>query len=783
MPFPTISTRIRNRITTLPPGGSATRSVDGEGGGSSAEVQGRPDRPLRPASPATSPGGGGATTRLRRDGRSLWLVLGVALLLPGAGVGCESTAGKARVSENIRLVSENGSGLYFQAKDVYAGIRQRDLQGDEFTTEMDKVLRLLDAAVVNDPGNPLFRSKRADVWLELGQFDLAQKGYDNARLITEDWVPSWIGTADIALINGDYALTDAMLTSAWSAVRGAEDSLPKTEDPFAQLFAIIGLNVYLQPNAQHPDDPTLSAVDRQRLLTNWLQESESWTIENPDLKVPTPDGFDPGGGFNSSISGGGNRTVDTAGLFRRLRASILYRRARLTQANPPPPAEVQPEASEAPRSGKRDKKPKQPPPPPPTPQQWLDQALTWDPNYFPAKLMRAELFLEAGQVRDAEPLDAEVIVAVPGDAPDTVGALASAEACDEPHPTSPQDTAVILYTSGTTGKPKGAELTHSNLVMNCAVVVPSLMPEGADGKHRALATLPLFHSFGQTVIQNGLIATGGSLTLLPRFTPEEAFELIERDRLTLFAGVPTMYFALLHHRGDRAHDVSSLLGCFTGGAPMPVEVMTAFEEKFNVVIQEGFGLSETSPVSSFTVPHKPRKTGSIGYPVWGVEMCIVDDDDNRLADGDRGEICVRGHNVMKGYLNRPDANAEALKNGWFHTGDVGYRDEDGCYFIVDRKKDMILRGGFNVYPREVEEVLYEHEDVVEAAVIGVPHESHGEEVKAVVALGPDAKASADDLQAFCKDRLAAYKYPRLVEIVDALPKGPTGKILKRELRD
>jgi long-chain acyl-CoA synthetase len=391
------------------------------------------------------------------------------------------------------------------------------------------------------------------------------------------------------------------------------------------------------------------------------------------------------------------------------------------------------------------------------------------------------LFEEPGRT-GARPLGASVILAVPGEADGTIGGMSLADPIDEPHPTSPQDTAVVLYTSGTTGKPKGAELTHSNLLMNCALVVPSLMP-AVEGRHRALATLPLFHSFGQTVIQNGMIATGGSFTLLARFTPEDAFELIERDRLTIFAGVPTMYFALLHHRADRAHDVSSLKGCMTGGAPMPVEVMKAFEEKFNVAIQEGFGLSETSPVSSFNVIGKPRKTGSIGYPVWGVEMCIVDDGDERLPDGERGEICIRGHNIMKGYLNRPEATKETLKNGWFHSGDIGYRDEDGCYFIVDRKKDMILRGGFNVYPREVEEVLYEHEEVVEAAVIGVPHESHGEEVKAIVALSPDAKATSDELQAFCKDRLAAYKYPRIVEIIAELPKGPTGKILKRELRD
>ncbi len=404
-----------------------------------------------------------------------------------------------------------------------------------------------------------------------------------------------------------------------------------------------------------------------------------------------------------------------------------------------------------------------------------------------ARVLIVHPLFEAAGRDGAEPLGADVVLAVAdakddANGTDTIGTLALADPIDEPHRSSPQDTAVVLYTSGTTGKPKGAELTHSNLLLNSAVVAPKLMPETSEG-HRALASLPLFHSFGQTVIQNGMIATGGSFTLLPRFTPQEAFELIERDRVTIFAGVPTMYFALLHHKGDRAYDVSSLSGCMTGGAPMPVEVMSAFEEKFNVRIQEGFGLSETSPIASFMTLDKPRKSGSIGYPVWGVEMCIVDEDDRRLPDGERGEICIRGHNIMKGYLNRPDATAEALRNGWFHSGDIGYRDEDGCYFIVDRKKDMILRGGFNVYPREVEEVLYEHEAVAEAAVLGVPHESHGEEVKAVVALAPGKSVTPEELERYCKDRLAAYKYPRIVEIVDALPKGPTGKILKRELRD
>ncbi len=398
-----------------------------------------------------------------------------------------------------------------------------------------------------------------------------------------------------------------------------------------------------------------------------------------------------------------------------------------------------------------------------------------------ARLLIAHpLFADAARA-GAEAAGVPLILAG-GEGPDTVAALQQSEPADAVHPTPADQTAVILYTSGTTGKPKGAELTHSNLFVNCAFVVPRLVPLDADD-HVALATLPLFHSFGQTCIQNASIAAGGTFTLLPRFDPASAFEIMERDRVSLFAGVPTMYFALLHHEGGRDFDLSALRFCMTGGAPMPVEVLTAFERRFGVPVLEGFGLSETSPVASFNQPDKPRKPGSIGYPAWGVEMCIVDDGDRPLPDGERGEICIRGHNVMKGYWKRPDATKEALAHGWFHSGDVGYRDEDGCYWIVDRKKDMILRGGFNVYPREVEEVLYAHEAVLEAAVLGVPHESHGEEVKAVVALRAGAVVTEQELIVYCKERLAAYKYPRLVELRDALPKGPTGKILKRELRD
>jgi long-chain acyl-CoA synthetase len=394
-----------------------------------------------------------------------------------------------------------------------------------------------------------------------------------------------------------------------------------------------------------------------------------------------------------------------------------------------------------------------------------------------AKLLIAHPLFQVPAAKGAGETGVPLILSE-GPGEDSLASLAAGPPLHALHPSAAEDTAVILYTSGTTGKPKGAELTHSGLLVNCSVVVPKLAAVGPDDV--ALATLPLFHSFGQTCIQNATIAVGGSFTLLPRFGPKEAADIVRDHGVTLFAGVPTMYFALLHHPGPV--DFARVRFCLSGGAPMPVEVMRAFEEKFGVEILEGYGLSETSPVASFNIPEKPRKPGSIGYPVWGVELSIQDPDGRELPDGDRGEICIRGHNVMKGYLGRPDATAEAMRGGWFHTGDIGIRDADGSYRIVDRVKDMIIRGGFNVYPREVEEVLYGHVAVAEVAVIGVEHASHGEEVKAVVALKAGTSATPDDLIAWCRERLAAYKYPRIVEFVDALPKGPTGKILKRELK-
>jgi long-chain acyl-CoA synthetase len=344
--------------------------------------------------------------------------------------------------------------------------------------------------------------------------------------------------------------------------------------------------------------------------------------------------------------------------------------------------------------------------------------------------------------------------------------------------TADDDTAVILYTSGTTGTPKGAELTHCNLTKNCQIAI-NLFGLGSDAV--ALGALPLFHSFGQTCGMNAATYGGGTLTLIPRFDPKKALEIIERDRVTVFEGVPTMYNAMLHEPDRDKYDTSTLQVCASGGSAMPVELMRAFEEAFGCKVLEGYGLSETSPIASFNQPDRERKPGSIGTPVDGVEMKLVDDDDNEVAAGEVGEIVIRGHNVMKGYWNKPEATAEAMRGGWFHSGDIAKIDDDGYYYIVDRKKDLIIRGGYNVYPREIEEVLYEHPDVREAAVVGMHDDALGEEVGAAVALKDGASTTADELRAYVKGQVAAYKYPRRVWLVDDLPKGPTGKILKREI--
>ncbi len=342
------------------------------------------------------------------------------------------------------------------------------------------------------------------------------------------------------------------------------------------------------------------------------------------------------------------------------------------------------------------------------------------------------------------------------------------------------DTAVILYTSGTTGRPKGAELTHANLARNAAVAAATLFRLQPDDV--VMGCLPLFHSFGQTCGLNAVVGSGACLTMLARFDPGKALEVIERDRVTVFQGVPTMYVALLHHprRGDQ--DVSSLRVCVSGGAALPVEVLRGVEDAFGCIVLEGYGLSETSPVASFNHPDAERKPGSIGTPIQGVEMRLVGPSGGDVAAGEVGEVAIRGHNVMKGYWRREAATREAVPDGWFRTGDLAVQDSDGYFFVVDRKKDLIIRGGYNVYPREVEEVLYEHPAVAEAAVVGIPHPTHGEEVGAAVVLKPGAEATPAELRAFCKERVAAYKYPRHVWLEAALPRTATGKVLRREVQ-
>jgi long-chain acyl-CoA synthetase len=375
----------------------------------------------------------------------------------------------------------------------------------------------------------------------------------------------------------------------------------------------------------------------------------------------------------------------------------------------------------------------------------------------------------------AQAAGAEPIEVAPGFEQQVGAAPAKPETAD----VADDDTAVILYTSGTTGKPKGAELTHANLYVNARTKLETLIQLSEEDV--ILGALPLFHSFGQTAAMNAGLMAGACLSLLPRFDPVKALQIMERDRVSVFLGVPTMYTAMLAVPEAERPDTSSLRVCISGGASLPVEVLRAFEGQFGVKILEGYGLSETSPVASFNHPDRERKPGSIGTPIREVEMKVFDEDDREVPQGEVGEIVIKGPNVMKGYWQRSEATAEAMRGGWFHTGDLAKVDEDGYFFIVDRKKDLIIRGGYNVYPREVEEVLYEHPAVAEAAVVAVPHAELGEEVGAAGALKAGAEATPEELQAFVKERVAAYKYPRHVWLVPELPKGPTGKILKREI--
>ena len=338
--------------------------------------------------------------------------------------------------------------------------------------------------------------------------------------------------------------------------------------------------------------------------------------------------------------------------------------------------------------------------------------------------------------------------------------------------------AVILYTSGTTGKPKGVALSHANLASN-ARAAASIYE--LDRTRWNLGVLPLSHSYGLVMLNAGSIL-GTKTVLLRWFNPEAVLDAISRFRVQAMAGVPTMYVYLLNYAGADRFDTSSMRSWGSGAAPLPVEIIEPFEKKFGGRLVEGYGLTEASPVVTSTRLSSPRKPGSVGQPLPGVEVVILDDDDRVLPVDETGEIGVRGPNVMLGYYGLPDETARTLRNGWLHTGDVGRLDADGFLYIVERKKDLIIRGGFNVYPREVEEVLYAHPAVAEAAVVGMRDPVMGEEVCAFVTLRPGTSADAGAIIEFCRSRLAKYKCPREVRFLPALPKNPVGKILRKELR-
>jgi len=367
---------------------------------------------------------------------------------------------------------------------------------------------------------------------------------------------------------------------------------------------------------------------------------------------------------------------------------------------------------------------------------------------------------------------------------ETLGqALAGKAPTFDPVVTEATATAIILFTSGTTGQAKGAELSHANTMMNVVTINRLFGNKPAQDTH--VLTLPLFHTFGATVQMHAGFSMASTLLLVPRFDAEQVIGLMQKEEVTFFAGVPTMWWGLLGAL-DEGVDVERIAGNLrigvSGGASLPVEIISKVKDRLGVTILEGYGLSETSPVATFSDPEQEPRPGSIGVPAWGIECKLIDDDWNEVTEiGAIGEIAIKGHNIMKGYYGKPEATAEVIRNGWFRSGDLARKDEDGFYYIVDRSKDMIIRGGFNVYPREIEEVLMTHPDVSLAAVIGVPHESHGEEVKAFVILHPDTRVTAEELVEWGKEQMAGYKYPRIVEIVESLPMTATGKILKREL--
>ena len=392
---------------------------------------------------------------------------------------------------------------------------------------------------------------------------------------------------------------------------------------------------------------------------------------------------------------------------------------------------------------------------------------------------------EAAKAAESAAMASLYVVGETDAAPVTGTAFAALLSGDAPGPRlaerSPADPAVIIYTSGTTGTPKGAVLSHLSLYMN-ADIPGRLFEFSVDDT--VLVALPLFHVFGLSSVMNTCVLLGGTMTLVPRFEPRAVLQVMARDRVTVFMGVPTMFIALLQAAAAADYDLTGLRVAVSGGAPIPAEVIDSFESRFGVPILEGYGLSESSSAATFNISVTERKVYSAGKPIWGTSLQIWDDGSRPLPPGadQVGEIVLRGANIMLGYHNNPEATANAFAGGWFHTGDLGYLDSDGFLFIVDRIKDMIIRGGYNVYPREVEEVLYAHPAVAEAAVIGVPDPRLGEEVRAVVAIKPGQSVTESELIEFVKERAAAYKYPRTIEFRDSLPKNATGKILKKELR-
>ncbi len=394
---------------------------------------------------------------------------------------------------------------------------------------------------------------------------------------------------------------------------------------------------------------------------------------------------------------------------------------------------------------------------------------------------------EGAKATDAVGITELYVVNTPGTPPATVGLVAESLLAGDPSEPAPfeqmqpGDTAVIVYTSGTTGTPKGAELTHFQLLMNAEI--PGRL-FGVREDDVVVVVLPLFHVFGLSSQLNVCVRFAATMSLVVRFDPAKVIEVIRRDRVTIFEGVPTMYFALLNHPGITDDDVASLRIGISGGAAIPAEILDEFEKKFGVLILEGYGLTETASTTTFNISAPERKVYSVGKPIWGVEVEIWDDDEKALPAGESnvGEVMVRGINVMRGYYDDPEATAAAFTRGWLRTGDLGYVDKEGFLFIVDRKKDLIIRGGYNVYPREIEEVLYTHPQIAEAAVVGIPDLRLGEEIKAFITTRPGSMVSEQDIIDYVKERVAPYKYPRHVEFRSQMAHGPTGKILKTELR-